>query len=262
MDVEEIDDNSSQEANLPPATLALATKKRTKTKKDSPAVAPSSTLTRFLGPAGPPSRSAWDDVNRQCPVCQQTGFSSRSLALHVNDCLERRARADASDGESAAAGRKNAAGGVGNPDGRNTTTATTMGKEASSAITDVTGSGSREGNTRRMSGAGTPKGKAVHHRGGEKQVRQDKAAKKAKTLQGERPIDTERAGALAFALQQRRCHSRDPISRVFSFLLALQQRIKLTTRYALHQYQEVVVLCSRPRYRTWPSSVRLDRRSM
>ncbi|CAN0173068.1 unnamed protein product [Ectocarpus sp. 12 AP-2014] len=195
MEVEEIDDNSSQEANLPPATLALATKKRTKTKKDSPAVAPSSTLTRFLGPAGPPSRSAWDDVNRQCPVCQQTGFSSRSLALHVNDCLERRARTDASDGESAAGGRQNAAGGVGNPDGRNTATATTVGKEVSSAITDVTGSGSREGNTRQMSGERTPKGKAVHRRGGEQQVRHDKAAKKIKTLQGERAIDTERAAS-------------------------------------------------------------------
>ncbi|CAM9349048.1 unnamed protein product [Ectocarpus sp. 4 AP-2014] len=195
MDVEEIDDNSSQEANLPPATLALATKKRTKTKKDSPAVAPSSTLTRFLGPAGPPSRSAWDDVNRQCPVCQQTGFSSRSLALHVNDCLERRALTDASDSESAAGGRKDAAGGVGNPDGRNTATATTVGKEGSSAITDVTGSGNREDNTRRMSREGAPKGKAVHRRGGEEQVRQDKAAKKTKTLQGERAIDTERAAS-------------------------------------------------------------------
>ncbi|CAB1119346.1 unnamed protein product [Ectocarpus sp. CCAP 1310/34] len=196
MDVQEIDDNSSQEANLPPATLALATKKRTKTKKDSPAVAPSSTLTRFLGPAGPPSRSAWDDVNRQCPVCQQTGFSSRSLALHVNDCLERRARADASDGESAAGGRKDAGGGVGNPDGRNTATATSVGKEASSAITDVTGSGSREGNTERMSREGTRKGKAVHRRGGEKRVRQDKDAKKTKTLQGGRAIDTERAASI------------------------------------------------------------------
>ncbi|CAN0409143.1 unnamed protein product, partial [Ectocarpus sp. 8 AP-2014] len=128
-------------------------------------------------------------------VCQQTGFSSRSLALHVNDCLERRARADASDGESAAAGRKTAAGGVGNPDGRSTASATTVGKEASSAITDVTGSGSREGNSRRMSREGTQKDKAVHGRGGDKQVRQDKAAKKTKTLQGERAIDTERAAS-------------------------------------------------------------------
>lgn len=221
IDVEEIDDNSSQEANLPPATLALATKKRAKT-KDSPAVAPSSTLTRFLGPAGPPSRSAWDDVNRQCPVCQQTGFSSRSLALHVNDCLDQGRRApDANDGESAAAGRKEAAGGVGNPDGRNTATAkTAVGKEASSGITDdVTGSGSREGNTRRMSREGTPKGKAVHRRGGEQQLRQDKAAKKAKTLQGGRTIDTEKAGALAFALQQWRSHGCDTVNSCFSLLV-------------------------------------------
>lgn len=85
MDIEEIEDNSSQE-DLPTATKA-STKKRPKRKKEPPAAA-SSTLTRFLGPAGPPSLSAWEDVNRRCPVCQQTGFSSRSLALHVNECLD------------------------------------------------------------------------------------------------------------------------------------------------------------------------------
>ncbi|CAM9812527.1 unnamed protein product, partial [Ectocarpus sp. 12 AP-2014] len=220
MDVEEIDDNSSQEANLPPATLASATNKRTKTKKDPPAVAPSSTLTRFLGPAGPPSRSAWDDVNRQCPVCQQTGFSSRSLALHVNDCLERRARADASDGESAAAGRKDAAGGVGNPDG----------KEASSAITDVTGSGSREGNTRRMSREGTPKGKVVHRRGGEQQVRQDKAAKKIKTLQGERAIDTERAASATSKARVSHTRNQAADKTKSNTRAALQHRLPDPTR--------------------------------
>ncbi|CAN0233470.1 unnamed protein product [Ectocarpus sp. 6 AP-2014] len=221
MDVEEIDDNSSQEANLPPATLALATKKRTKTKKDSPAVAPSSTLTRFLGPAGPPSRSAWDDVNRQCPVCQQTGFSSRSLALHVNDCLERRARADASDSESAAGGRKDAAGGVGNPDGRN---------KASSAITDVTGSGSREGNTRRMSRERTPRGKAVHGRGGEKQVRQDKAAKKTKTLQSERAIDTERAASATSKARVSHTRNQAADKTMSNTRAALQHRLPDSTQ--------------------------------
>lgn len=64
------------------------TKKNGKAKRVDAIVAPPNTLTRFLSLAGPPFSSAWEDVNRQCPVCQQNGFSSRGLALHVNSCLD------------------------------------------------------------------------------------------------------------------------------------------------------------------------------
>lgn len=62
----------------------------------------SSTLTRFLGPRGAPSISVWEDANRQCPVCQQSGFSSRSLSLHVNDCLDARSRTGVGKGTALA----------------------------------------------------------------------------------------------------------------------------------------------------------------
>ena len=101
MEIEEIDDNSSQDA-ICPATTPLPAKKRTKTKRNPPTVPPSSTLTRFLGPLGTPSISVWEDANRQCPVCQQSGFSSRSLALHVNNCLDARNGSKADVGKGTA----------------------------------------------------------------------------------------------------------------------------------------------------------------
>lgn len=58
--------------------------------KTNKRVLPGNLLTRFLGPPAPPSLSAWEDVNRQCPVCQKKGFSSHGLALHVNECLDNR----------------------------------------------------------------------------------------------------------------------------------------------------------------------------
>lgn len=95
MEIEEIDDNSSQDAICPATTTPFPAKTRKKPKKGPPVLPSSSTLTRFLGPRGTPSVSVWEDENRQCPVCQQSGFSSRSLALHVNGCL------DAGNGSSA-----------------------------------------------------------------------------------------------------------------------------------------------------------------
>lgn len=83
--VEDVED-SSQEAEQP-----IITKKKGKSKKaDALPPPPANTLTRFLAP-GPFAQSVniWDDVNRQCPVCQQAGFSStQALALHVNSCLD------------------------------------------------------------------------------------------------------------------------------------------------------------------------------
>lgn len=105
MEIEDIDDNSSQDALCPAATILPAKKRTNKTKKDSkkkPIAHPSSTLTRFLGPRGAPSTSVWEDADRQCPVCQQGGFSSRSLALHVNECLDGRNVSRADAGESTA----------------------------------------------------------------------------------------------------------------------------------------------------------------
>lgn len=103
MEIEEIDDNSSQDALSPAATILPAKKRTNKTRKDNKKnsiAPPSSTLTRFLGPRGAPSTSVWEDANRQCPVCQQGGFSSRSLAFHVNDCLDGRNGSRADVGES------------------------------------------------------------------------------------------------------------------------------------------------------------------
>lgn len=154
MDIEEID-NSSQEALVPPATTTavVAKKKRTNKKKSPPAVAPPSTLARFLGPAGPPSRSAWEDVNRQCPVCQQTGFSSRSLALHVNDCLDERKsarEAASSDGKSEAVDgtARGVESEVGNADSRNApkgAPARGSGKVGGSSNSKAAGTAIREG---------------------------------------------------------------------------------------------------------------------
>lgn len=85
MDTEEIDDDSSQENHV----RATVGPKKKKSRKDKHAlVPPANTLTRFLGPSGSTSSPDWEDVNRQCPVCQQRGFSSRALALHVNECLD------------------------------------------------------------------------------------------------------------------------------------------------------------------------------
>ena len=197
MDIEEIDDNSSQEG-CPPATIEEATakkqpkgKSKSKSKKEpqSPTVASStSTLTRFLGPAGPPSLSAWEDVNRQCPVCQQAGFSSRSLALHVNDCLDvgsnagagagAGAEAGATNGEGEAAGAIETAkkGAVGTCGGRNTPTAAGSARRISKP-SQATGAESREseGVARTTPQAVPSKSKAPRSNG--------KAAKKAKTMQ-------------------------------------------------------------------------------
>lgn len=200
IDIEEIDDNSSQE-DCPPATTA-ATKKRAKnknrSKKESPAVA-SSTLTRFLGPSGPPSLSAWEDVNRQCPVCQQTGFSSRSLALHVNECLDvgsstgAGARAGAADceGESEAAGAKETqrvkkgAGTAARTRNAPTAVSTrTVGNAGLSNASHAAGSGSGEGVARKVPLAVPSKSKAP--------VSNGQAAKKAKTQQDGRGAAAER----------------------------------------------------------------------
>lgn len=86
MEAEAVGGNSSEESE---ETRASEPTRRSKKRKGGTGVmAPSNTLTRFLGPSGPLSRNAWEDVNRQCPVCQRKGFSSRALALHVNDCLD------------------------------------------------------------------------------------------------------------------------------------------------------------------------------
>ncbi|CAM9366923.1 unnamed protein product [Scytosiphon promiscuus] len=200
MDIEEIDDNSSQEARAPPAALTLPiTKKRAKPKKDkdSPAAAPSTTLTRFLGPAGPPSLSAWEDVNRQCPVCQQTGFSSRSLALHVNNCIDvgQNVRADASDGESGVAT-------VGNRD--NPRASSTRGvRKGGSSDSKASGAGSREGgarNTRREAPSNisntsrTPEVTQVNC-DGEQPVAQATATKRAKTQHGREAVSARAPAA-------------------------------------------------------------------
>lgn len=85
MEAEEIEDDPGREVN---STTPLPTKKGARAKNNTPAVHPSNTLTRFLEPPGPCPLSAWQDFNRQCPVCQQKGFSSRALELHVNECLD------------------------------------------------------------------------------------------------------------------------------------------------------------------------------
>lgn len=86
--MEQIEDTSSQEAeNIVQVATTTAKTKQAKTTKDA-IPTPSNTLTRFLGPPGCPILSAWEDMNRQCPICQQKGFSSPALALHVNDCLD------------------------------------------------------------------------------------------------------------------------------------------------------------------------------
>lgn len=209
MDIEEIDDNCSEEV-CPPATT-VTTKKRGngKSKKESPAVAAaSSTLTRFLGPAGPPSLSAWEDVNRQCPVCQQTGFSSRSLALHVNECLDvgrgRNAGAEAADNEDEATGasaRERASRGAGAAGGRNAPTAASArraGNVGASNVSHAAGAGSRQGQgvARKMPQdrrAVPSKSKAPVS------ISVGKAAKKAKTQQDRRGT----AAAAAAAGRQR-----------------------------------------------------------
>lgn len=201
MDIEEIDDNSSQEG-CPPATTAT-TKKRSKgkgkSKKEpqSPAVSSSSstsTLTRFLGPAGPPSLSAWEDVNRQCPVCQQAGFSSRSLALHVNECLDVGSNAgagagagtgtvSANDEGEAASSVQTAKKGPGTAGGRNAPTAGSARRPSNPS--HAAGAGSREG-VARTPQAVPSKNKAPASNG--------KAAKKAKTQQDGRGNAGERQG--------------------------------------------------------------------
>lgn len=204
--MEEID-NSSQEANLPHGTTSavpVVTKKRTKTKKNPPAVAPLSTLTRFLGPAGPPSLSAWEDVNRRCPVCQQAGFSSRSLALHVNDCLDvtkKSARDAASDGESEAVEKiaTGVASGVGNVDGRNAPKASSArgaGKVGSSNTSTSPGAASRKGRTGTVQRE-APSNTTTPGCTGEQRLRLDKTAKKAKVQKNQRAIGSERSGVVA-----------------------------------------------------------------
>lgn len=203
MDIEEIDDNSSQEDCPPAPTTATAAKKRPrgKSKKEaqSPAVASStSTLTRFLGPAGPPSLSAWEDVNRQCPVCQQTGFSSRSLALHVNDCLDVGSNAGAgaravpaSDEGEVAGSKETAKKGVGNAGGRNAPalgsgSGRRAGNAGTSNATHAAGAGTRqgEGGARTTPQAVPSKSKAPASNG--------QAAKKAKTQKDGRGTGAER----------------------------------------------------------------------
>ena len=85
----------------------LAKKMIKKGAPSSSATSSRSTLTRFLGPSGPPSRALWEDINRQCPVCQRKGFSSRALALHVNECLDVGLR-EHDDGDGASAVREHA----------------------------------------------------------------------------------------------------------------------------------------------------------
>lgn len=212
MGIEEIDDNSSQEDRPPPTTTTATIKKRPRSKSKnkethSPAIASvasgSGTLTRFLGPAGPPSLPAWEDVNRQCPVCQQTGFSSRSLALHVNECLDvvsnagARAGAGGADeaGEAAAAATKETTKKrVGITGGRNAATpdvARRAGKGGASTgnMSNAAGAGSREGEgvTRTAPQAVPMKRKAP--------ASNEKAAKKPpKTQQDGREAAAERQG--------------------------------------------------------------------
>lgn len=204
--MEEIEDTSSQEDQHVHVNLPRATKKQqAKSKKDSPG--PSSTLTRFLGPAGPPSLAAWEDVNRQCPVCQQTGFSSRSLALHVNECLDvgrnpPDAAAAAASGEGDSAGEEEeeeGANGEGNTGIRHTPKTASGSsqrvgkvKVRSSIAAKASGAGSsRDGAKRKMGASGT--GSNVGH---EQQRRPDKAAgKKAKTQQDRQAGVAEKSGA-------------------------------------------------------------------
>lgn len=100
--VEEIEDSSSQEAvaRSTVTSTTAAKKKSTNRKADGvPAPSNNNTLTRFLA-LGPHSRSAWEDVNRQCPVCQKRGFSTaQALAFHVNSCLDTGAGLQGWDGD-------------------------------------------------------------------------------------------------------------------------------------------------------------------
>lgn len=194
MDIEEIDDNSSQEAN--PAPTALP-KKQAKTKKDAAIVPPSISITRFLGPPAPPSRSAWEDVNRQCPVCQQTGFSSRSLAMHVNACLDSGNANQVVGGENTGAGgREQSEEGrsrAGNADGfeEAACAAPKSGKLASSNPSTPADGGHRAGVgvSRKAAGA-----RAVAAYNGEQQPRPRKGAKKLKRRQAPALV-AERPGA-------------------------------------------------------------------
>lgn len=85
MNDEETEEGSCQEAE---ASKTTAPKRGKKRKGGANHVAPSNTLTRFLGQSGQSSSSTWEDVNRQCPVCGRKGFSSGALAFHVNKCLD------------------------------------------------------------------------------------------------------------------------------------------------------------------------------
>lgn len=182
MDIEDIDDNSSQDDCPQAKTATATTKKRTKSKSKKESPAASSTLTRFLGPAGPPSFSAWEDVNRQCPVCQQTGFSSRSLALHVNECLDMRSNAGAvpadGEGEAASPKKERASKGAGTTGGRNALADGSAQREGNVGTNNEShgdGAGNREGVARKMPQVVPPKSRTP--------VRHTKAAKKAKTYQ-------------------------------------------------------------------------------
>lgn len=87
--IEEMEDSSSQETVAPSTITSIITKKKGASRKGDGAPAPSNnTLTSFLA-SGSHSRSIWEDMNRQCPVCQKSGFSTgQALSLHVNSCLD------------------------------------------------------------------------------------------------------------------------------------------------------------------------------
>lgn len=206
MDIEEIEDNSSQESNIPPATTTavVTKKKRANNKKNPPAVASPSTLTRFLGPAGPPSRSAWEDVNRQCPVCQQTGFSSRSLALHVNDCLDVKKsapEAESSDGENEAVDGTSTGveSGVRDADGRNApkgASARGTGKTGSSSTSKAAGTAIRQGHAGIIPRE-LPSNTSRRDCTEEQRLRSEKTAKKTKVQQDRRARGAEKPGVVA-----------------------------------------------------------------
>lgn len=203
MDIEEIDDNSSQE-DCPPATTATTTKRaKGKSKKESPAAAStpaSSTLTRFLGPAGPPSLSAWEDVNRQCPVCQQTGFSSRSLSLHVNECLDLGSNAGAAAGAPSADDEGEAAGAK----ERSSRAGAATSKVPTAGPTRRVGSVGAGNAASRVAGTGSRQGEGGGEGGGEGVARETPQAVPSKSLLSETPASNVKAAKKAKTQQDRR----------------------------------------------------------